>query len=296
MRVRRALLYMPGDDMHKIQKSTTLGVDSICMDMEDGVASNRKSKARETIAKALQTLNFGNSEKLIRINPIGSGLENEDIHAVLPLRPDGIVVPKVESADHVLWVNEQITAEEHKRGWPPGAIILIVLVETARGIVNLPQIVTSSPRLQALIFGAEDLAGDIGAIRTPEGWEVFYARSAVVTYAAAYNLQAIDIVFVDFHNTEGLVKESLEGARLGYTGKQVIHPNQVGPVQQTFTPGDQAIAEAIRIMKAYEEHQSEGFGAFALDGKMVDAPVVKTARRVLAKAVAAGKITPEQPG
>ncbi len=296
LRARRALLYMPGHDMRKIQKSITLGVDSICMDMEDGVASNRKTEARETIAKALQTIDFGKSEKLARINPVGSGLENEDLNAVLPFRPDGIVIPKVETSNQILWVDETIATEEKRQGWQPGAIVLIVLVETARGIVNLPQIVTSTPRLQALIFGAEDLAGDMGAIRTPEGWEVFYARSAVVTYAAAYDLQAIDMVFVDFHNTEGLIKESLEGARLGYTGKQVIHPNQVEPVQQTFTPDDRAIAEALRIMRAYEQHQSEGFGAFALDGKMVDAPVVKAARRVLAKAVAAGKIAPEQTG
>ncbi|MGE5221590.1 MAG: HpcH/HpaI aldolase/citrate lyase family protein, partial [Omnitrophica WOR_2 bacterium] len=205
----------------------------------------------------------------------------------------GIVIPKVESASQILWADEQIAAEEQKRGWHPGEIILIVLVETARGIVNLPQIVASSSRLQAIIFGAEDLAGDIGATRTPEGREVFYARSAVVTYASAYDLQAIDMVYVDFHDTEGLIKESLEGAQMGYTGKQVIHPSQVNPVQEAFTPGDQAIAEALRIMEAYEKHQSEGFGAFALDGKMVDAPVVKAARRVLAKAVAAGKITPE---
>lgn len=290
MRARRALLYMPGDDLHKIQKARTLDVDCICMDMEDGVALNRKAEARETIVTALQTLEFGRSERLARINRAGSGLEGEDLKEVLPARPNGIVVPKVEDGDQVRWVSQQIAAAEREHGWPQGSIGLIVLVETARGIVNLPHIAGADPRLQALIFGAEDLAGDIGAIRTPDGWEVFYARSAVVTVASAFDLQAIDMVYVDFRDSEGLRKESLQGAQMGYSGKQVIHPNQVSPVQEAFTPDDEAIAQAMRIMEGFSKHQNEGFGAFALDGKMVDAPVVKTAERVIARAAAAGKI------
>jgi citrate lyase beta subunit len=282
---------MPGDDLHKITKATTLGVDCICMDMEDGVAANRKAEARETIVSALKTLDFGRSEKLARINPVGSGLEQEDLRVVLPAQPDGIVVPKVESGEPVRWVSEQIGQAEREQGWPQGSIVLIVLVETALGIVNLKEIASAGPRLQALIFGSEDLAGDIGAIRTREGWEIFYARSAVVTFAAAYNLQAIDQVFIDFRDTEGLVREALQGAQMGYAGKQIIHPNQVKPVQEAFTPTDQAIQEALRVMEAFEAHQEEGYGAFALDGKMIDAPIVKTARRVLARAFAAGKIS-----
>jgi citrate lyase beta subunit len=144
--------------------------------------------------------------------------------------------------------------------------------------------------LQALIFGAEDLAGDIGATRTPEGWEVFYARSAVVTLAAAFDLQAIDMVYVDFQDIEGLQRESIQGARMGFSGKQVIHPNQVAPVQEAFTPDAAAIAQALRVLQAFERYQEDGYGAFALDGKMVDAPVVKAAERVLARARAAGRV------
>ncbi len=290
MRARRALLYMPGDDLHKIRKAATLNVDCICMDMEDGVAVNRKAEARATIAAALQSLDFGRSERLARINPVGSGLEREDLAVVLPARPDGIVVPKVETGAQVRWVSAQIGAAENERGWPAGEIVLIVLVETARGIVNLAEIASADPRLQALIFGAEDLAGDIGATRTPEGWEVFYARSAVVTHAAAFDLQAIDMVFIDFRDAEGLSREAYQGARLGYSGKQIIHPAQVEPVQQAFTPSDQEIAQALRIMAAFSSHQEAGRGAFALDGKMIDAPIVKAAERVLARARAAGKL------
>jgi citrate lyase beta subunit len=157
-------------------------------------------------------------------------------------------------------------------------------------VVNLKEIVQSDPRLQALIFGAEDLAGDIGAVRTRAGWEIFYARSAVVTHASAFGLQSIDMVFMDLKDIEGLRAESLQAAQMAYIGKQVIHPNQVGPVQEAFSPSDEAIAKAQKVVLAAAQHQQEGTGAFALDGKMVDAPVVKAAEWVLVRARAAGKI------
>lgn len=290
MRARRALLYMPGDDLHKIRKATTLGVDCICMDMEDGVAVNRKVEARHTIAEALQSLEFGQSERLARINPVGSGLELDDLLAALQGKPDGIVIPKVEYADHVRWASQCMAAVEKKNGWHVGVICLIVIVETARGILNLAQIACSDPRLQALIFGSEDLAGDIGAVRTHQGWEVFYARSAVITHAAAFDLQAIDQVFLDFHDTEGLLGDCQRGVEMGFAGKQIIHPNQVVPVQTAFTPSDEAIARAQHLLEAFAMHQQSGRGAFALDGKMVDAPIIKAAQRVLERARAAGKI------
>ena len=290
MRARRALLYMPGDDLRKIRKATTLDVDCVCLDLEDGVAANRKAEARATLADALQELDFGRAERLARINPLGSGLEAEDLAAALRGRPDGIVIPKVEDGEPIRWASAQIETVERQNGWPVGAIHLIVLVETARGIVNLAQIATAGERLQALIFGAEDLAGDIGAVRTPEAWEVFYARSAVVTHAAAFGLQAIDMVYVDYKDRPGLVREAEQAVHLGFAGKQVIHPDQVEPVQAAFTPDASAVEHARRVVEAAREHQAGGFGAFALDGKMIDAPVVKAAERVLARARAAGKI------
>jgi citrate lyase beta subunit len=289
MRARRALLYMPGDDMHKIRKATTLGVDCVCLDMEDGVAQNRKADARATIVQALGSLNFGSSERLARINPVGSGLEEDDLMAVLPSSPDGIVVPKVEQADQVRWVCAQIEKAEGLSKPERESMGVIVIIETARAIVNLAQIASAHPRMKALIFGAEDFAGDMGAVRTSEAWEVFYARSAVVTHAAAFDLQAIDMVYVDFNDIEGLRKEARRAVQMGFAGKQVIHPNQVVPVQLAFTPSDEEIRYAERIMAAFAEHQQAGRGAFALDGKMIDAPILKTAQRVLARAQAAGK-------
>ena len=287
-RPRRALLYMPGDSRRKIEKALTLDVDSICMDLEDGVAPSEKVAARATIAQALAELDFGRSEKLVRINPFGSGLEASDLAQTISSRPHAIVLPKVEAAPPLRWLDQQITTAENTHGWAAGEIGIIVLVETARGVVNLPEICQATPRLQALIFGAEDLAGDIGAIRTPEAWEVFFARSAVITHAAAFGLQAIDMVYVDYHDTPGLQREALQGAQLGYAGKQAIHPNQIAPIQSAFTPSPAAIAQANRVIEAQAAWQASGVGAFALDGKMVDAPVVKAARGVLAKARAAG--------
>lgn len=284
MRQRRALLYIPGVDERKIRKATTLDVDCICLDMEDGVAANRKAEARTTVATALREMDFGRAERLARINPVDSGLAEEDLAAALAGRPDGVVIPKVESADAIRWASARIAAAEQAQDWPAGSIALIVMVETARGIVNLASIAGADARLSALIFGAEDLAGDIGAVRTADAWEVFYARSAVVTHAAAYDLQAIDMVYIDYHDTGGLVTEAEAGVRLGYVGKQVIHPAQVAPVQAAFTPDAAAIAQAQRLLAAMAEHQARGAGAFSLDGKMIDMPLIKAARRVLARA------------
>lgn len=290
MHSRRALLYMPGDNWKMITKSITLGVDSICMDMEDGAAVNKKAEARATIAKALQELDFGKSEKLARINSVGSGWEGEDIEAVLPYHPDGIVIPKVESFGHVEWASKIIEAAELKYGWPINSIGILAGVETAKGILNLKEI-AAHPRLasRAIIFGGEDFAASIGATRTKDAIELLYARQAVVVACAANDLQAIDIVAIDYKDLEALRIESEFGARLGFVGKQIIHPAQVEPVQTAFTPNAEAIANAKRIVETFDASQKEGRGAYSLDGKMIDMPLLKNAQKVLERANAAGK-------
>ena len=289
MHSRRALLYMPGDDRRKIEKATTLGVDSICMDMEDGVAANKKAEARAVIAQAMKELDFGKSERCIRINSLGSGLEKRDLVAALATNPDSIVVPKIQTAEQVRWVSEHIESYELSSNLNIGAIRLLIGVETAKGILNLKEIAESDKRLEAIIFGAEDYAASIGATRTKEGTEVLYARSAVVTACAANDLQAIDMVYIDFRDIEGLRLEAEQGARLGFSGKQIIHPNQVVPVQEAFTPSDEAIEYARRVVESFEASQKEGKGAYALDGKMIDMPLLKNAQKVLERARAAGK-------
>lgn len=288
MHSRRALLYMPGDNWKMITKSITLGVDSICMDMEDGTAVNKKAEARATIAKALQELDFGASEKLARINSVGSGWEKDDIEAVLPHKPDGIVIPKVESFEQVEWADRIIEDAELKNGWQVNSIRILIGVETAKGILNLKEI-AAHPRLEAVIFGGEDFAASIGATRTKDAVELLYARQAVIVACAAFDLQPIDIVTIDYKDLEALKVESEFGARLGFSGKQVIHPNQVPVVQEAFTPSDEAISYARRIIETFEASQKEGKGAYSLDGKMIDMPLLKNAQKVLARATAAGK-------
>ena len=290
MHSRRALLYMPGDDRRKIEKATTLGVDCICMDMEDGVAITRKVEARAVIAQAMKDLDFGNSERCIRINSFGSGFEKFDLAAALATNPDAIVVPKIETTQQVREISEYIEMYERSSSLDIGSIGMLVGVETAKGILNLKEIAAAEQRLEAIIFGAEDFAASIGATRTEEATEVLYARSAVVTTCAANELQAIDMVYIDFKDIEGLHVEAEQGARLGFSGKQIIHPNQVAAVQEAFTPSDEAVEYAQRVVKVFAASQKEGKGAFALDGKMIDMPLLKNAQKVLDRAKAAGKI------
>ena len=287
MHSRRALLYMPGDNWKMITKSITLGVDSICMDMEDGTAINKKAEARETIAKALRELDFGSSEKLARINSVGSGWEQDDIDAVLPFHPDGIVIPKVESFEQVEWASRIIETAELKYGWPVNSVRVLIGVETAKGILNLKEI-AAHPRLDAIIFGGEDFAASIGAVRTRDAVELLYARQAVIVACSAFDIQPIDIVTIDYKDIEALRIESEFGARLGFVGKQIIHPAQVEPVQRAFTPSDEAIAYAKRIVETFEASQKEGKGAYSLDGKMIDMPLLRNAKKVLDRALDRG--------
>src|SRR6266498_97915 len=258
MHSRRALLYMPGDDRRKIEKATTLGVDCICMDMEDGVAITRKPEARAVIAQAMKDLDFGTSERCIRINSFGSGFEKFDLAAAVATNPDAIVVPKIDTAQQVRSISEYIEMYEISSRMNIGSIRLLVGVETAKGILNLKEIAEADKRLEAIIFGAEDFAASAGVTRTKEATEVLYARSAVVTACAANELQAIDMVYIDFHDIEGLRLEAEKGARLGFSGKQIIHPNQVEPVQEAFTPSEESIEYAQRVVKAFAASQREG--------------------------------------
>jgi citrate lyase beta subunit len=290
MHSRRALLYMPGDDRRKIEKATTLDVDCICMDMEDGVAMNRKAEARVVITHAMKELGFGSSERCVRINSIGSGLEAYDLAAALDAEPDAIVVPKIESAEQVRWISERIEEFELDDNRNVGSIRMMIGVETAKGILHLKEIAESDKRLDAIIFGAEDYAASIGARRSKEGIEVLYARQAVVTACAANDLQAIDMVFIDFSDETGLRAEAEQGAGFGFSGKQIIHPNQVVTVQEAYTPSIKAIEYAKRIVESFEASQREGKGAYALDGKMIDMPLLKNAQKLLDRARAAGKL------
>ncbi len=288
-RPRRTLLYVPGSDWRKMEKAASLGADCVCLDLEDGVAPRSKAEARALIAKALSELDFGRSERLVRLNAAESGLQAEDQALASHPNVQGFVLPKAARAAEVQAVGARLQMAEQERGLAPNSLSLLAQIESAMGVVNLKEIASADAHLIALIFGSEDFASDVGAIRTPEAEEIFYARSAVVTHAAAFGLQAIDMLHVNFKDSEGLARLAAQGARLGYSGMQIVHPDQIAPVLGAFMPSAEEIAWARRVVDAYEQHDAQGRGAFALDGKMIDMPLVKAARRVLARAGIVGK-------
>jgi citrate lyase beta subunit len=273
IRLRRALLFMPGDDRRKIEKGIAAAPDSVIMDLEDGVALNRKAGARAVIAAALAELDFGPVEKIVRINPIGSGLEADDLAAVLPARPEAIMVPKAESA-------EQVERLHHQTNLP-----LLLMIETAKGLINLKEIAVA-PGAAALCFGADDYTASVGGVRTRDGLNLLYARSAIAAHAAAFGLQAIDTPFVNLHaDAETWLRDETRAiVELGYSGKLAIHPKQITPILEAFRPTPEEVARARRLVAAHDEHQAHGSGVFAFEGRMVDMPVIRAAYNVLARA------------
>ena len=283
MRSRKAFLYVPGSDLHKIEKAAGLGADCVVLDLEDGVAEASKDEARQTIAAALREIDFGTSERVVRVNGYPSGRTDDDLAAVLPAGPDAVLLPKVDRAEQISRVDEVLRRAEKNEG----STALLTIVESALGMVNLEAICRQSemtPRLQCLVFGAEDFTADMGAARTAQALELLYARSRLVMYAAAFGLQAIDLVTVNYKDMEVLEREALQGAQLGYSGKQLIHPLQIEPVQRIFTPSEKEVAAAAHILEEAKRFAGMGKGAFTVDGQMVDRPVIKRAESILARA------------
>ncbi|KAJ2774289.1 hypothetical protein IWQ56_000641 [Coemansia nantahalensis] len=280
-RLRRAVFYVPCSEERKIQKSLQSSADCIMYDLEDGVALNRKGLARQLLGSALAA-NRSGAELGVRINAVGSGLEADDLQVALQAPALRVVmVPKVESPQDIYAVAAAATAAGRD-------VRIIAGIETARGLVNIGAIAAADPRVDALLFAAEDYCADTGIVRTGSRRELYYARAAVATMAHAHRLQAIDMVTMDFRDQAVLAEESREGAEMGFTGKQVIHPAQVDTVQRCFSPALDALVRAARIVNGYQAHYRLGKGAFDLDGKAIDMPVVKWAYRALRRAELAG--------
>ncbi|KAI9015538.1 Pyruvate/Phosphoenolpyruvate kinase-like domain-containing protein [Hyaloraphidium curvatum] len=273
---------MAGSDDRKLQSSLKSAADTIVYDLEDGVAINRKGEAREKVFNALETFDIGKREKAVRINSVGSGLEVDDLSVILRSKNlRAIVIPKVQSASDVLFVARMIDAvapESNRQN-----VRLLAAIESAMGILNLREISTSEPRMDGLIFASEDYCADVHCTRTPSRTEMQYARQALVTHAAAFGLQAIDLVCVDYQNDATLEEECNEGRQWGFTGKQAIHPRQVDIIQRVFAPSSKDVEYAKRIVDGFDEFVRKGVGAFTLDGKMIDAPVVKWAQKIIAR-------------
>ncbi|PNS20920.1 hypothetical protein CAC42_2851 [Sphaceloma murrayae] len=294
--IRRALLYVPGSSMRFLEKSRTLTVDNITYDLEDSVTPSKKPEARSNLQTFLSQERPSSIKELaVRINSVDSGFALDDLTSVLKAKNlDAIVIPKVNSASDLHFVTDVIRhALPDRHGLlSKNPLRLIALIESARSIMDLNAICKASPYLSGLIFAAEDFALDLSITRTPGLKEFLYARSAIATAARAHNLPStIDLVTTAFRGEEGqrtLQEESEDGKRLGFNGKQCIHPSQVEVVQKVFAPSDEEVQWAVRVVIADEKADRQGRGAWTLDGKMIDVPVVGKAKAIVKKAELAG--------
>lgn len=281
MKLRRTLLYVPGNKPNLVQSAAVFGPDSIMLDLEDAVLASEKDAARMLVAQALKSVNFAGIEVLVRINGLDSELGFQDLAAIMPSRPDGIRFPKVNTADDIHQMDELLTKYERELGIEEGKTFIIASLESAMAIENAFAIAKASPRMQGIAIGAEDYTADLKTTRSREGTELFYARSAIVTAARAAGIMAIDTVFSDINDEEGLVNETQLVKQLGFDGKSVINPRQIGPVHRVFRPTEKEIEKASAIIGAFEEAKEKGSGVVALNGKMIDRPVVLRAQRVM---------------
>lgn len=291
MRVRRTVLFTPGTQPDRVAKVLAAAqADTVVVDWEDAVAPADKARARDVTRDAWAALPRTRTERVIRVNGVGTEWHNEDLEAAVALAPDAVMLPKAERASDVDAVARRMWELETERGLRQNGIPLLLVLETGRGVVDALAIAESSPRVAALVFGAEDYQANVGGRRRKDNLDVGWARSRVAACAAAAGVHAIDQVFIDFNDPAGLRVEAEQARDLGYRGKMVIHPNQVATVNDAFTPSDKEVEHARRVVAAAEAAQKEGRGAFALDGKMIDRPLILQARLVLDIARAAGKV------
>ncbi|WP_435177812.1 HpcH/HpaI aldolase/citrate lyase family protein [Halorussus sp. AFM4] len=287
---RRSLLFTPGDRPEMMRKAPSAGADVIVFDLEDAVAPDAKDEAREAVRDVLADPEFApDSEVCIRVNPTGiaadddlrgilSGSDGDDAARAADTL-DAVMLPKTERAADAETLADLLA----ERG---AEVPILALVETAAGVLAAEEI-AAVREVDALVFGAEDLAADLGATRTDEGTEVLHAREHVVLAASAADVDAIDTVHTDFEDVDGLREQTEFAVQLGYDGKLAIHPAQVDPINESFTPDPERVEWAERVLEAKEEADAEGRGVFRVDGEMIDPPLIARAERVLAYAEAA---------
>ena len=280
---RRSVLFTPGDSPEKLRKAPQAGADVIVFDLEDAVSPSQKPRARETVREVLADPAFDpDCEVCVRVNAAES-VRADDLGTLLEstahLRLDSVMAPKVSGPADVRGLADELAS--HGVSVP-----VLALIESAAGVLAAPEI-AALEATDALVFGAEDLAADLGATRTDEGTEVLYARERVVLAAAAPDCGAIDTLVTDFDDDERLREDAAVSVQLGYDGKLAIHPAQVGPINEAFTPSEDDREWARRIVEAEREADAEDRGVFEVDGEMIDAPLIAQAERILERARAA---------
>lgn len=275
-RPRRSRLYAPGNNPRLLVGIELHGADCVLLDLEDSVPLAEKDAARILVKHLLAAVDI--SEVWVRVNPLAS-CGKEDLEEILRGRPHGICLPKTESAEDVHSLASELTRLERAYKHEHGTTWIMPIVETATGVLHVEEIATADPRVVVLAFGAEDFTRDIDAKRS---WDsLLFARSKLVAAAKAAGVQVSDTVYSDLEDEEGLIAEAKAVRDLGFDGKGAINPRQIPPLNAVFSPGDAEIEEARRIVEAAETAEADGIGAVAVDGKMVDRPVLERARQIL---------------
>lgn len=289
-KLRRTSLYVGGTSPGKMLEAQFYHQDCIVYDLEDSVSANAKDAARFLVYEAVRYHRPKDKYVLIRVNGIYSEELAQDLEMAVRARPDGLRIPKVEHAEEVVRLDQQISRIERQAGIPEGSTELWCNIESALGAVHAREIAVASPRVTALALGAEDYTASMGAMRSKTGFEIFYARMQVLEACRLAGISAQDAVFSDFRDTAGLQEDLKMTRGLGFDGKTVIHPSQIDVVNAAFTPTPKEIRNAQRVLAALEEGARNHTGVVVVDGSMVDKPMELRAKTVLAQAAAAGLV------
>lgn len=286
-RLRRTMMFVPGNNPGMIKDAYIYNCDCIMFDLEDSVSYAQKDAARNLVFHALTTIDYGNKELVVRVNALNTTIGIDDLEAMVRARIDVIRLPKTETAQDIVFCEEQIERIERTIGIPVGTTKMMAAIESAEGVLNAPAIAKASKRLIGIALGAEDYVTDLKTNRSPEGIELLFARSMILQAARSAGISALDTVFSDVNDEEGLIAETKHIKQLGFDGKSVINPRQIQPVIDVFTPTLKEIQKAKAVMEAIAEANRRGSGVISLNGKMIDRPIVLRAERVISLAKAA---------
>lgn len=286
--MRRSMLFLPGNNPNMLINGNCLGADAVIFDLEDAVSPQEKDAARILVRNTMRYMDFKKCEIIVRINSIDTDYWREDLDALIPEKPDLILLPKTCTPEDVLAADEYIERIEKKNGIKSGTIGLMPLIETAIGVENSYKIAACSCRVKALFLGAEDLTADLQCKRTKDGREIEYARTRLVVAARAAGVDVYDTPFTDVNDDEGIVEDAKTAKSLGFTGKAAISPRHVETINEVFSPTMAEIDYAYEVIDAINLAKQMGKGAISLHGKMIDAPIVARAQRTISMAEALG--------
>ena len=285
-KLRRTMLFVPGNNPGMLRDAHIYGADSVMIDLEDSVSINEKDAARLLVYHALTSIDYGETEIIVRVNGLNTPFGKDDYEAIVRAGPHAIRMPKTETAQDVIDADKLISGIEMSAGMEQGSIKIFAAIESAKGVLNAQQIATASSRLVGIALGAEDFVTDLKTTRSKDGIELLTARSMILFAARAAGIDAIDTVYSNVNDEEGFSNEVRLIKQMGFDGKSIINTRQIDIVHRIFTPSLEEIIKSKRIIDASMEAEEKGSGVVSLDGRMIDRPIVARANRVLALAEA----------